>query len=396
MNINSLTAPVAAASHRARATAAALLAAAVSVRFTWTHPRRRAFGEKARDSRRAAGPITPIAATGRTLPAGAARHLMNPIARTSALDCRSRRFIVSSLRGIRARAAFGLLGAILVMLAAACGSSGSGGGQAGGSGGSSRQAAQASPSSGAYAGPGDAADNLTEVLGNGSQPNAQLPSSDQSLPDFMSAVAADVAGDWAQRFQNSGYVWQPAHYNWVPDQQLVAAGLGGNCNYAGDPDYFPDRTDVSPAFACKSDLTVYMSIDWVNQNLWQPHTDPQTGTVDPGGTMAVGVAIAHEFFHIAQAQLGITPPAGATDVSSIELQADCGAGVWANDKYQSGQLQDGDIQVAEQTLSGLGDYEFGSEQHHGMPDQRDEAFMLGYNTGDVSQCTLDLGNTLAA
>ena len=212
----------------------------------------------------------------------------------------------------------------------------------------------------------------------------------------MSAVAVDVADDWAQRFQNSGDVWQPTHYYWVPGQQLVAAGLGGDCSYAGDPDYFPDRTDVSQAFACKSDLTVYMSVDWVNQNLWQPHIDPRTGNVDPGGTMAVGVAIAHEYFHIAQYQLGITPPAGATDVSSIELQADCGAGVWANDKYESGQLQGDDIQVAEQTLSGLGDNEFGSEQHHGTPAQRDEAFMLGYNTGDVSQCTLNLGNTLAA
>jgi predicted metalloprotease len=320
---------------------------------------------------------------------------MNPIARTSALDCSSRGFIMRGLRGIRVRAAFGLLAAILVALTAACGSSGSTERQVGGSGGSSRQVVQASPSSEAYVGPGDAAGNLTEVLGNGSQPNTQLPSSGQSLPDFMSAVAADVAGDWAQRFQNSGYVWQPAYYYWVPGQQLVAAGAGGDCNYAGDPDYFPDRTDVVQAFACKSDLTVYMSIDWVDQNLWQPHIDPQTGDVDPGGTMAVGVAIAHEYFHIAQDQLGIAPPADATDVSSIELQADCGAGVWANDKYKSGQLQDGDIQVAEQTLSGLGDYEFGSG-HHGTPAQRDEAFMLGYNTGDVSQCTLDLGNTLAA
>jgi predicted metalloprotease len=292
-----------------------------------------------------------------------------------------------------ARVAFGLLAAILATLPAACSSSGSSGGQAGGS---SRQAVEAPPSSGAYVGPGDAAGHLTQVLDNGSQPNAQLPSSNQSLPDFMSAVAADVAGDWAQRFQNSGDVWQPAHYNWVPGQQLVAAGTGGDCNYAGDPDYFPDRTDVSQAFACKSDFTVYMSVDWVNQNLWQPHIDSQTGNVDPGGTMAVGVAIAHEYFHIAQYQLGITPPADATDVSSIELQADCGAGVWANDKYESGQLQGDDIQIAEQALSGLGDYEFGSEQHHGTPAQRDEAFMLGYNTGDVSQCTLDLGYTLAA
>lgn len=72
MNINSLTAPVVAASHRIQATVTALLAAAVSVRFSRTNPRRRTFGEKVRASRLVAWLTTRVAATGRTLLAGAA------------------------------------------------------------------------------------------------------------------------------------------------------------------------------------------------------------------------------------------------------------------------------------------------------------------------------------
>jgi hypothetical protein len=205
----------------------------------------------------------------------------------------------------------------------------------------------------------------------------------------MTAVIKDVAADWAARFQSAGRTYTFPRYDWVEGSDVVQAAQCGGV--AGDPDL---NQGSNPAFACPGDLTVYLSVQWVDDHLWKPHFDQQTGQVDTGGTMAVGVTIAHEMTHIAQFELGIQPPPGSADVSSTELQADCGAGVWANDKYYSGQLQAGDIQVAEQTMMGVGDFEFGSEQHHGTPNQRREAFDLGYNSGHMSDCTLDLPNTL--
>jgi predicted metalloprotease len=245
---------------------------------------------------------------------------------------------------------------------------------------------------GAYVPPSTAANNLNEVINNNGQANSQLPSSN-SLEAFMTAVIKDVAADWNTRFQQNGLSYTFPDYNWVSGSDIVQAG--GQCGTAGDPDLNQNSgSQPSQAFACPSDLTVYISVQWANDHLWQPHLNPQTGQIDPGGTMAVGVVIAHEMTHIAQFELGITPPPGATDVSSTELQADCGAGVWTNDKYYSGQLQPGDIQVAEQTMTEVGDYEFGNQQHHGTPNQRREAFDLGYNSGQMSDCTLNLPQAL--
>jgi uncharacterized protein len=290
--------------------------------------------------------------------------------------------------------------AVIALVFTACGNSASSGGNGTGLG--ARQSGGGQPSdsppsgggatSGAYVPPSTAANSINDVINNSGHANSQLPSSD-SLEAFMTAIINDVAADWNTRFQEAGDTYTYPSYAWVEGNHIDQAG--GQCGTVGDPDLYPNSANPpSPAFACPSDSAVYLSVQWVNDKLWQPHLDSQTGQVDPGGTMAVGVTIAHEMTHITQFELGINPPPDATDVSSTELQADCGAGIWANDKYYSGQLQSGDIQVAEETLSGLGDYEFGNQQHHGTPNQRREAFDLGYNIGRMSNCTLDLPQTL--
>jgi predicted metalloprotease len=38
----------------------------------------------------------------------------------------------------------------------------------------------------------------------------------------------------------------------------------------------------------------------------------------------------------------------------------------------------------------VGDYDYFGRDHHGDPDQRANAFMVGYNTGQGANCTLDL------
>jgi predicted metalloprotease len=135
-------------------------------------------------------------------------------------------------------------------------------------------------------------------------------------------VAVDVASDWQTRFPEAGDTWQMAHYNFVQGNQTADSP----CGIVGDPDDFPNASNPpDQTFACSSDLTAYMSVDWVRDHIWDNSADP-TGAPD---TMGVGAAIAHEF-----------------------------------------------------------------QSHHGTPDQRAVAFAVGYNTADISQCTLTLDQTL--
>jgi predicted metalloprotease len=196
-----------------------------------------------------------------------------------------------------------------------------------------------------------------------------------SLSAYMTDLMCDVAKDWRERYQGIGKPFQPVPYEWIPSDQIDKAG--GNCGWAGDPDVFGDS--VSPAFACPDDRTIYISVSWIRNHAW-----------NQGGAMAVGVVIAHETFHIIQFRQDITDPITSPDVSPTELQADCAAGVWAYDKYQDGQLEGNDIALASQLMSDLGDNEIGDPGHHGTPYQRSQAFLRGYNTGDIGKCTLDL------
>jgi uncharacterized protein len=59
--------------------------------------------------------------------------------------------------------------------------------------------------------------------------------------------------------------------------------------------------------------------------------------------------------------------------------------------YYEGILQAGDPQEGAQAAFDLGDYYFFDiGEHHGTPDQRENAMLYGYNTGAPANCTTDL------
>jgi uncharacterized protein len=57
-----------------------------------------------------------------------------------------------------------------------------------------------------------------------------------------------------------------------------------------------------------------------------------------------------------------------------------------NSAYREGALDDGDIQEAMDTALAVGDFDFGNAQHHGTPEQRLEAWVTGFKSGDPSDC----------
>jgi predicted metalloprotease len=75
----------------------------------------------------------------------------------------------------------------------------------------------------------------------------------------------------------------------------------------------------------------------------------------------------------------------------FELQADCFAGTWANSVYRAGHLQPGDIEEATNTALAVGDFDVGNAQHHGTPQERRNALLAGFESGDPSVCARYLG-----
>jgi predicted metalloprotease len=141
---------------------------------------------------------------------------------------------------------------------------------------------------------------------------------------------------------------------------------------AADPADAGDA-EVSPAFFCPRDDTVYMSAGWIYRVLYRQF-----------GDLAAAVAVAHEWAHHVQLLRKLHPPT----VMYAELQADCWAGVWVHDAGERGLLEPGDLAGAGDALAALGDYAYRSPDHHGTPRQRERELGVGYRTGDVNTCAI--------
>jgi predicted metalloprotease len=107
------------------------------------------------------------------------------------------------------------------------------------------------------------------------------------------------------------------------------------------------------------------------------------------GDFSVAYAIAHEYAHAMQHELGVIaddPTAQRFATAAVELHADCWAGVWANSAYYQGVLQPGDVQEGIDAAALVGDYAYGDPRHHGTPAERAEAFLAGYDNGAPRSC----------
>jgi uncharacterized protein len=229
--------------------------------------------------------------------------------------------------------------------------------------------------------------------------NKQAPAGAEKLAQFSASSPQDleapigfiigrVAHFWATNFAGSNRSWTYPYYQVVRSGEEVST----NCGPAGDPAEFDD---ASPAFYCGGTFggaavtdkpTIYVSSPWLYDNVYN-----QDGNV---ADFAVAFALAHEMGHAVQDQLGYFTPQGdlCCDLQTFqtELQADCLAGVWANSAYKESILEPGDPEEAARSAYDLGDYFFWDSGHHGTPDQRQNAEVYGYNTGNPAVCGTDL------
>ena len=199
--------------------------------------------------------------------------------------------------------------------------------------------------------------------------------------DFVSVVLASTEDTWSKIFPKEF----GGNYR-DPDLVLFSGAVDSACGYA--------QAAVGP-FYCPADQKVYIDLSF-----YQELRD----SLGAPGDFAQAYVIAHEVGHHVQNLLGISDKVRAeqsrvskTEANQLsvrqELQADCLAGVWANDNRDI--LDEGDIDEALNAASQIGDDNLQKKQRgyvtpdsftHGSSAQRMKWFKRGFSGGDVDSC----------
>lgn len=196
-----------------------------------------------------------------------------------------------------------------------------------------------------------------------------------TMYNFLEDVLLDVDAFWSDIMVQAGYVEPFVYYHFPGPGESVYSACKG---YTGELEFF----------YCPTDDTIVFTQALAEQ-LWIGtfKTNAQSNVPYNAGDFSVATLVAHEFAHSLQAELGWFPNGvRAASSRSIELNADCLSGVWANSVYARGLLEPGDIEEAMRTLSDIGNDIDNNALSHGLPHERTEAFMLGYNSGSAQSC----------
>ena len=156
-------------------------------------------------------------------------------------------------------------------------------------------------------------------------------------------------------------------------------------------------SQIGPHY-CPNDQTIYIDLDFFAQ------LERQFGA---SGDFAEAYVIAHEVAHHVQNITGVMDEVrrlqsqadSQSEVNgysiSLELQADCLAGIWARAAYQSDLLDPGDTQEAIEAAEAVGDDRIQQAATgmvnpeswtHGSSEQRVEWFNVGFDTGNPNAC----------
>lgn len=219
----------------------------------------------------------------------------------------------------------------------------------------------------------------------------QTTGSQDQAADFVSVVLADTEDTWTEIFRRNGQTYIK------PKLVLYNDAVRSACGFT--------RSAVGP-FYCPPDQKVYIDLSFY-QDLRNRYQAP--------GDFAQAYVIAHEIGHHVQNLLGISDQVRslqsrvsqtqANQLSvKLELQADCFAGVWANNAQRTRQILDtGDIEEALNAASSIGDdrlqeqargYVVPESFTHGSSAQRVRWFKRGIQTGDPDQCNTFAGSNL--
>ncbi len=198
--------------------------------------------------------------------------------------------------------------------------------------------------------------------------------------NFVRATLGSTEDAWAQLFAAQDSQYQPARLVLFEGATPTACGTG--------------RSATGP-FYCPADQQVY--IDLAFFRLME-----QRFRVE--GEFAQAYVIAHEVGHHVQKLLGISDQVQNAQRSAsetegnklsvrLELQADCFAGLWANQRKQV--IEPGDVEAALAAATAIGDDALQRQSQgqvvpdsftHGSSAQRVRWFTRGLESGKVESC----------
>lgn len=227
----------------------------------------------------------------------------------------------------------------------------------------------------------------TEILSGGSASlhtqTQPIPSGQEEAKEFTSVILADTEDTWRTLFSeqlNKKYK--------EPTLVLFSGAVQSACGFA--------QAAVGP-FYCPYDQKVYIDLTFFDD----------MKKLGASGDFAQAYVIAHEIGHHIQILLGISDKVIAEDKNmnkyhknalSVrqELQADCFAGVWANNAHRARNiLESGDIEEGLNAASAIGDDRLQKQSQgyivpesftHGSSEQRVRWFRKGLKSGKIGDC----------
>lgn len=217
----------------------------------------------------------------------------------------------------------------------------------------------------------------------GGQIQRPQSTSEDDLKRFVGVVLATTEDSWKQTFREFGAEYREPKLVLFDGYVRSACGTG--------------MSAMGP-FYCPADEKVYIDLDFYRE-LKNKFRAP--------GDFAQAYVVAHEVGHHVQKLLGIAEKVEAAKRRSsrkegnalqvrMELQADCFAGVWANQmQADKGLIEPGDINEALRAASAIGDdriqkqtqgYVVPDSFTHGSSEQRARWFRRGYDSGRLQSC----------
>jgi len=198
----------------------------------------------------------------------------------------------------------------------------------------------------------------------------------ETVDQFLTQILEDIDAYWEQTFAQANLPTPRVSYAWVPPGRVLRTSCGA-------------PADDRAAFYCPADDTIYVAQQFasdLNAGRLRGLPGEQAGYGRAVGDFAVAYVVAHEYAHNLQQELGVFDNRQTPSAQPYELQADCLAGTWANSVFEQGRLKPGDLREATDAAQAVGDFDVGNAQHHGTPEQRRDALLTGYRSGDPSSC----------
>ncbi len=227
----------------------------------------------------------------------------------------------------------------------------------------------------------------TEILSHGSEINQTrtqpIPPGQEEAKEFTSVILADTEDTWKILLPeqlNKNYT--------EPTLVLFSGAVQSACGFA--------QAAMGP-FYCQYDQKVYIDLSFFED----------MKKLGASGDFAQAYVIAHEIGHHIQTLLGISEKIieegkhlNKQQRNSLsvrqELQADCFAGVWANNAHRARNiLERGDIEQGLNAASAIGDDRLQKQSQgyiipesftHGSSKQRVDWFKKGLTSGKVNDC----------